>query len=183
MTYWLLLDVVESVWGGVDDLTLDLVCPTTVVSQATSGHGNIDVGHGESLAVVERLDGGESRSVLLEEVGELAEQLATVLWSHLSPATIESLAGGGHSNVDILLRGFLNRADDLLVRWVDGFKGLVVDTLNPLAVDETGLWSALEGLPRELRLTTYSPTGCSYLPVEGVSSVIVRSDMISDVWW
>lgn len=79
--------------------------------------------------------------MLLEEIGELYEELATVLWGDLSPASLEGLASGGHSDVDILLRGFLNGADDLLVRWVNGLKGLVVDTLDPLAVDEAKLRS------------------------------------------
>jgi len=52
-------DVVEGIGAGVDNLTLDLVCPTTIVSQAARGSSNITLCHGESLSVVERLDGGK----------------------------------------------------------------------------------------------------------------------------
>jgi hypothetical protein len=56
-THGLLADVVECVGGCVNDLALDLVCPSTVVSQATDARGNVNVlGHVESLAVVESLD-------------------------------------------------------------------------------------------------------------------------------
>jgi hypothetical protein len=56
-THGLLADVVECVGGGVNDLALDLVCPSTVVSQATGAGGNVNVpGHAESLSVVESLN-------------------------------------------------------------------------------------------------------------------------------
>ena len=84
-TNGLLLDVVESVGSSVDDLAGNLVCPTTVVSEAANAHADVDLGHGDGLAVVERLDGSEEVDVLLEQVGEVCEQLATVLGCLLSP--------------------------------------------------------------------------------------------------
>lgn len=70
-TYGLLSDVVEGVGAGVNNLTLDLVCPTTVVSQAARSSSNITLCHGESLAVVERLNGGDCVRFSVKEVGEL----------------------------------------------------------------------------------------------------------------
>jgi hypothetical protein len=52
-TYWLLLGVVEGVVRGLDDLALDLVGPTAVVSQATSARTHITLGHVDGLAIVQ----------------------------------------------------------------------------------------------------------------------------------
>jgi hypothetical protein len=111
----LLLDVVESVGGGVNDLAFDLVRPATVVPQAANTHADVDLGHGDGLAVVERLDGGEQVKVLLEQVGELHEKSATVLRGFSPPWALEGLACGGDGDVDILLRCLLDRGDDALV--------------------------------------------------------------------
>ena len=48
----LLFGIVESLRVGLNDLALDLVCPSTVVSQAPSAHANIHLGYAESLAIV-----------------------------------------------------------------------------------------------------------------------------------
>jgi hypothetical protein len=84
-TNGLLLDVVEGVGSSVDDLAGDLVCPTTVVSEAANAHADVNLGHGNGLSVVERLNRSEEVNVLLEEVGEVHEQLAAVLGCLLPP--------------------------------------------------------------------------------------------------
>ena len=84
-TNGLLLDIVESVGSSVNNLAGDLVCPTTIVSQAANAHADINLGHGNGLAVVERLNRSEEVDVLLEQVGEVGEQLAAVLGCLLSP--------------------------------------------------------------------------------------------------
>jgi hypothetical protein len=134
----LLLDVVESVGGGVNDLALDLVRPTTVVPQAADAHADVDLGHGDGLAVVERLNRGEQVQVLLEQVGELHEKSATVLWGLFPPWALEGLACGGDGNVDILLRGLLDRGDDTLVCGVDHIEGPALCGFDELVVDEPG---------------------------------------------
>lgn len=58
--------VVEGLGVGVDDLAVNLVSPTGVVSQAAGREGHVDLGHGEGLSVVERLDGGQGVDVLIE---------------------------------------------------------------------------------------------------------------------
>ena len=138
-TYGLLADVVEAVGCCVDDLALNLVGPSSVVPQATSGGGNIDVlGHAEGLAVVESLDSGEKVGILEEQVGELAKKLSAVLGCLLPPGPVEGLAGRLDGDVNILLGGLLNTADDLLSGGVDNIKGLAVNGLYELIVDEAG---------------------------------------------
>ena len=133
----LLLDVVEGVGGGVGDTALDLVGPAAVVSEAACAHADVDLGHVKGLAVVERLNGCEEVEVLLEQLRELDEELSSVLWGLLPPWALEGLAGRGYGNVDILLGGLLDLADDLLVRWVVDLELLAVNGLHPLVVDET----------------------------------------------
>ena len=135
-TNGLLADVVEGVGGGVHGLALNLICPATVVSQAASAHADVDLGHGDGLAVVERLHGGEQVQVLLEKVGEVDEQLAAVLRGLLSPRTLEGLAGSCYGDVDILLGGLVDGGDDLLGGRVDDLEGLAVNTFDELVVDE-----------------------------------------------
>jgi hypothetical protein len=171
----LLPDVVEGIRAGVDNLTLNLVCPTTVVPQAASCGRNVNVlGHAESLAVVEGLDGGEQIGILLEEIGKLHKELSAVLGCLLSPWAVEGLACSIDGDVDILLRGFLDRADDLLSRRVDDLKGLTVYGLDEFVVDEAGWVSndARAGLPIIFGRGSYAyrPVGCSYSPVWGVLS-------------
>ena len=132
----LLLDVVEGVGGGVGDTALDLVRPAAVVSQAAGAHADVDLSHVLGLAVVERLNGGEEVEVFLERLGELDEELATVLWGLLSPWALERLAGCRYGNVDILLSGLVHLGDDLLGRRVVCRELLAIDGLHPLVVDE-----------------------------------------------
>lgn len=141
----LLPGVVEGVGGDINGLALDLVGPTAVVADSADDGANIATGHGDGLAIVERLDSGKEVEVLLEQVGELEEVDATLLGSDIAPDTLESLAGSGDSDIDILLGGLVDGADDLLGSGVNDLEGLLVDTLDELVVDEPGsvLWLAL----------------------------------------
>jgi hypothetical protein len=146
ITYGLLADVVECVGGGVNDLTLDLVGPTSIVPQATSGSRYIDVlGHAEGLAVVQSLNWGEEVGILLEEIRKLDQKPSAVLGCLLSPWAVEGFAGSSYGNVDILLGSLLNSADDLLGGGVDDVKCLAVNRLDEFVVDEPV--SALEHAP------------------------------------
>lgn len=137
-TYGLWSGVVKHVGGNVDSPALDLVGPSTIVSDAASNSTNVTPGHGNGLAIVERLYRGEEVDVLLNEIGKLDHQDGSLLGSNLLPGGFESLAGGGDSNVDILLGGFTDRGNDFFSGGVDDLKSLLVNTLNPLVVDETG---------------------------------------------
>lgn len=127
------------VWVGVDNLALNLVGPAGVVVEGTSSHADINLGHGDGLSVVESLDSGEGVEVLLHEVGELVEQLSTVLWGLTSPWSLECLTGSGDGDVYILLGCLVNGCDDLLGSWVDGLELASVNTGNELVVDETAV--------------------------------------------
>lgn len=120
----------------VNGLTGDLVGPATVVAQAAGGSGNIALGHGDGLAVVQSLNSGEGLDVALEQVGQLGEHAATVRGGHAVPGTLEGGASGLDGNVDILLGGLVDGGDNLLVGGVDGLEGLALDTLDELVVDE-----------------------------------------------
>lgn len=137
-TYGFLSCVCEGVLVGIDNLALDLVGPASVVSQASSDHTNITLGHTKSLAIVERLNSSDEVQVLLNQIGELNQQLASVLWCLLSPCSLECLAGSSYCNIDILLGGLGDRADNFLGGGVDGLECLSVDALNPFVVDEPG---------------------------------------------
>jgi hypothetical protein len=144
----LLADVIEGVGACVDDLTLDLVCPATVVPQAASGGRDIDaLGHTKGLSVVESLNSSEQVGIFFEKVGELHEKLSTVLGSLFPPWAIEGFACGIDGDIDILLGSLLDRADNFLGRGVDDLKRLAIHSLDEFVVDEAervsiGAWQS-----------------------------------------
>lgn len=144
-TYGLLPDVVEHVRSDIEGLALDLVCPTSVVPDATDDGTDVTPGHADGLAIVEGLDGGQQVEVLLGEVGELEQQDAALVRGGLAPRSLEGLAGGGDGEVDVLLGSLAHGADDLLCCGVDDLEGLLVDGLYPLVVDEPGNTEVLVG--------------------------------------
>jgi hypothetical protein len=121
---------------GVDDLALNLVGPSTVVSQASGNGCDITLGQCNCLSVIQRLNSSQEVQVLLDQVGQVDQVLTTVLWGRLPPCRLVGLPGSCYGNVDILLSGFVNRANNLLGGGVDNLKGLSVNTLNPFVVDE-----------------------------------------------
>jgi hypothetical protein len=129
---------VEHVWVDIDRLALDLVGPAAVVPDAANDGADVAAGHGDGLAVVERLDGGQEVRVLLAQIGELRQQDAARLGRGAAPRPLKGLPGGGHGNVDILLGGLVDRAEDLFCGRVDDLERLLLDTLDELVVDEAG---------------------------------------------
>jgi hypothetical protein len=128
----------EGLGVGVNGLTSDLVSPATVVAQTASSVGNIDLGHRDGLAVIQSFNGGEGLHITLEEVGKLGEHAATVRGGHLLPGTLEGGTGSLDGDVYILLGSLVNRGDGFLVGGVESFKGLALDTLDELVVNEPG---------------------------------------------
>jgi hypothetical protein len=143
LTYRLLAGVVEHVGGNVQRLALDLVGPATVVADASNDGANVAPGHGDGLAIVQRLDGGEELGVLLGKISELEDQAGSVARGGGSPCCVEGLAGGGHGQIDVLLGTFADGGDDLLGGGVDDLELFLVDTLNKLVVDEAVEWRLL----------------------------------------
>lgn len=135
-TNGLVTGVGEGLGVGVNSLTVDLVGPAGVVTEAAQSVGQVDLGHGEGLAVVEGLNGGDSINVALNQVGQLVQETATVGGGNPAPFTLVGLAGSGHGDVDILLVGLVDGGNDLLVGGVDGLKGLALGTLDIFIVDE-----------------------------------------------
>lgn len=104
----------EHVRVDIVRLALNLVCPTSIVSDAANHSANVTLGHCDGLAVVERLDSRQQICILLQEIGELQQHTASLIRSCLFPGAVESLAGGCHGNIDILLCGLVDLSDDLL---------------------------------------------------------------------
>lgn len=149
----------EHVGGNVNGLALNLVGPAAVVSDAGSDGANVTLGHGDGLAIVERLDGGEEVEVLFHEVGELDHHVAPLLGRDVLPRGFKGLASCGDSDVDIFLGGFADRGDDLLGGWIDNLELFLVDTLNPLVVDEAVMRGAVS-LPRKSSDVSWKPRSC-----------------------
>lgn len=76
--------------------------------------------------------------MLLKQVGELDQQLSSVLWCLFPPRTVKCLACRSNGNVDIFLSGFVDRGNDLFGRGVDNLERLAIDRFDELVVDEAG---------------------------------------------
>lgn len=120
----------------VNGLAVDLVSPASIVANAASSTGHVQLGDAEGLAVVKSLNGSEGLDFALHQIGQLVKHTATVRGSNLSPGTLECLASSGNGNVDILLSGFVDSNNGLLGGGVDGLEGLAFNTLHKLIVDE-----------------------------------------------
>jgi hypothetical protein len=137
-TYRFRAGIVEHVRSNVNGLALNLVGPPSIVSEAANNSTNIAPGHGDGFAIVQRFHGSEKVEVLLSQIGKFEHQDGPLLGGNLPPCGFKGLAGSGDGKVDILLRGFANRGNDLFCARVDNLKLLLVNTLNPLVVDEAG---------------------------------------------
>jgi len=137
-TYGLWSCVGEGVWVGIYRLALDLIRPAAIVPQAASDGAHITLGHGKSLSIIKRLNSTQEVYVLLNQVGEVDQELASIFRGHLAPRALECLASRGDGNVDILLGGLVDGGDDLFGGRVDDLEGLAIDAFDELVVDEPG---------------------------------------------
>ncbi len=135
-THRLLLCVVERFGVDVDGLAVNLIGKATIVSGAASNSANIATSQGNGLAIVEGLDSSQEVKVLLDEISKSRQVDATLLRGGFTPCCVESRAGSDDSDIDILLGGFVDGADNLLGGWVDDLERLLVDTCDPFVVDE-----------------------------------------------
>lgn len=126
----------EHVWGNINGLAGNLVGPSTVVTEAASYSANVAAGHGDGLSIVQRLNSSQEIGVSLDQVSELGEEPAALGRGNLAPCGSECLAGCGDSNVYVLLGGLGDGGNDFFGGGVDNLECLLVDTLNPLVVDE-----------------------------------------------
>ena len=130
--------VIEGVRVGVNDFAVNLVGPSTVVSNAAHGGGHVPASHHDALAIVQRLNGRERLRILLEQVGELEEIPGSLLGSDLFPFSLEGLSRCRNGDIDILLGSFFDGADDLFVGRVDGLNLLTLFACDPFVVNESG---------------------------------------------
>lgn len=135
-TNGLVAGVGESLGVGVDGLTVDLVGPASVVADTANSHTQVNLGHGEGLAVVQGLNGGELLNVPLDQVSQLVQQLTPVRGGDTAPFALERGTGRSNSSVDILLSGLVDGSDNSLVGGVDSLEGLAFGTLDVLVVNE-----------------------------------------------
>ena len=112
--------------------------PAAHVAEEVDGEGDVgDAGDGDGLAVVERFELGELVGVLLEEVGELPEELAAFGGAHGRPGTgVEGAAGGANGDVDVDVVSFGNLADLLAGSGVVDGEGLAGGGGDELSVDQ-----------------------------------------------
>lgn len=91
------------VFAGLDGLTVDLVCPSTVVSEDGSGFSDIEtLGNTKGLSVVERLERSEDIDISFHQGSDLHEVLASLeTWNVESPSGVEGVVGGIKSDFDV----------------------------------------------------------------------------------
>ena len=74
--------------------------------------------------------------MFFEEISELGQHATSLGGGDVLPGTVEGLAGGLDSDIDIFFGSFVDTGDDFFVVGVDGLEGLAVDTFDELAIDE-----------------------------------------------
>jgi hypothetical protein len=129
-------DIVEGVRSSINHLALNLVCPASIISEAADASSNIAHGHGDGLAIIQRLNGSQCLGLPLKEIRELVQVLATIAWRNRAPFSFKCGASGLDGNVDILFGGFVNMGDDRLVRRIDDLESLAVNSFYKLIVNE-----------------------------------------------
>jgi hypothetical protein len=136
VTYRLGSCIVKHIRGNVNGFTLDLISPTAVVSQTTDNGVDVTAGVVDRLAIIKRFNSGEKLLVLLGQVGQLVQKVSPLTRRCVLPCGFECLSSSRYGEVDVLLGSFVDGSDDLFVRGVDDFELLLVDTLDPFAIDE-----------------------------------------------
>jgi len=93
----------ELVLAGLNGLTVNLVGPSTVVSEDSSGFSDIEtLGNGKSLSVVEGFEGSKDVDISLHQGSDLHEQLASLeTWNVESPGGVEGIVGGIKSDLNV----------------------------------------------------------------------------------
>ena len=137
--------------GDRDRLALDLRRPARVVAQVGDRGGDVALGRGQRLAVVERLELGELLAVGLDQLGERVHEPGALRRRDLAQRALERRAGGGDGAVDVLGAGLGDGADRLAGRRVDRLEGAPVGGLGALAADQEGVRRAGDELARRLR--------------------------------
>lgn len=114
-TNGLVLGVGELCLGSLDSLSVDLVCPSPVVSEDGGGLGDIEaLGDGKSLTVVERFEGSKNIDISLHQASDLHEILASLETGAVeSPSGVESLVSAVEGKFHIGRETLGNLYEDL----------------------------------------------------------------------
>ena len=122
----------------VDRVALDLGGPAGHVVEQVRGQRHVrGLGHGERLAVVQRLELGELVLVLEDEVTDAPDDPAPVRRGHPAPrAGLEGRAGRADGPVDVLRVSFGDPGQGLAGRRVGRLEGPARRRVHPLPVDE-----------------------------------------------
>lgn len=113
------------VFASFDGFTVNLVCPSTVVSEDGGGLGNIEsLGNGKGLSVVEGLEGSKDIDISLHQGGDLHEHLASLETGDIeTPGGLEGSMRGIERSLDIGTHTLWDLDEDLA-------GGGVVDTAH-----------------------------------------------------
>jgi hypothetical protein len=76
----------------INNLALNLIRPPTIIPQRIRTHAHIPLSKRKRLTIIQRLNRRKLFNVLLKQVGQLEQQLATVLGRHLSPFALKGCA-------------------------------------------------------------------------------------------
>lgn len=139
-TYWFLPCVCKGIRVGINNFSFNLVCPTTIISQAASSGSDITLRHANRLSIIERFNCSDGITVLFDQICEVYEVLATLLWCNFVPCCFECFTCSGDSDVNIFFCGLRDWTDDFLVWRVDNLKSLAINTLYELVVNEPLWW-------------------------------------------
>jgi len=117
----------ERIVEGVDGLAVNLGGPSGVVAKHVGHHGHIDVARfKDRFAVVECLQLGQLVDILLDQVGDSPQDLASFAGGQLPPRSsevVKRLAGRGDGLVDVVRAGFGDLGQNLAGGGVDSVEG------------------------------------------------------------
>ena len=109
------------VLGGLDGLTVDLVCESCVVAQYGDGTGDISVlGPAERFTNVESLESCDLVLALLNQLCELVQEPAALVSGGVqTPSSLECLLGSLNSEIDIFGSALSDLGKEFACRRID----------------------------------------------------------------
>ena len=107
-----------------------------VIAQHADGAQAIGAGAAERRAHVERVELRQFVEILLDEVGELEQQVLPLERLDLAPGPFEGAAGGGDRAVDVFLVALGDGCEQFAGGGVVGLEALARGGIDPLPVDQ-----------------------------------------------
>ena len=124
-----LVDVVDTAVRGLDEAGVIAIAMERIVY--------IALGLPQGLAHVHGFNAGQFVPVLVDEVGDLQQDVTSGLTVHIPPVTglIEGRFGSGHSALHVFQTGLNDLSQDLTVGRIVGRRSLTADALDPFTVN------------------------------------------------